>query len=315
MPEDKPRPAPKKNQPEIAEDVNGDGDREDGQERVPAGSAPRSTSQEQGGSFRRFTKRRWPLLVSSGLTIFFGILAYYYADLAYAKREPAFVVDPTRVLIVDAEVATGSLLKVVRSDNKPIKGDVSSARIYFWNQGRQSIVPGHVLKDLKINIADAEILDFRVLSQSRPEILQASLSRDPEDGEHALIMSFQILEENDGFCAQINYEGKRDTQITLSGAIEGVKSFVPTPNYWRWAHLIVLYMVGGVSVFTFFQFLNRPRRSSRSCSYFGGRFSPTVRTVLALLGIVAGIVGIVTLTILVMTDMDLLFRIPAALRP
>ena len=53
-----------------------------------------------------------------------------------------------------------------------VKGNVSSVRFFFWNEGKAAIRSHHVLKDLKISFADpaVEILDLKVLRVSRPDI-------------------------------------------------------------------------------------------------------------------------------------------------
>jgi hypothetical protein len=116
-------------------------------------------------------------------------------------------------------------LKVLRENNTPIDSNITSLRFYLWNNGKASIRSENILKPLTFSIDDpnGEILDYKILKVSRPDIVLPNLKRDDNSPAKSLLLNFNILEANDGFTGQIIFAGNPSSNLQASGAIEGVR--------------------------------------------------------------------------------------------
>ena len=130
-------------------------------------------------------------------------------------------------------------IKVFRNDGKEITSNLVSIRFYLWNAGNAAIHRDDVLRNLTITLddEDSEILDFLFLKISR-DVTDLKLQRNPADSLHSLLLSFSILEQNDGATGQIIYEGPLNSKLRIKGVIEGVKEFtsaseVQSSGFWR----------------------------------------------------------------------------------
>jgi hypothetical protein len=177
------------------------------------------------GRTRQFLTKNW--ISISG--VFIGViglgLSFYFYRLSVAERAPVLIVDPARTKIIDSQSFPNSALKVLRNDNSPIASDITAIRFYFWNNGTASIKQENVLQPLLLALTDqgAEILDYKILKVSRPDVVLPNLSRDEKDQSKRLLLSFKILEANDGFTGQIIFSGNSSADLHLSGVVEGVK--------------------------------------------------------------------------------------------
>lgn len=154
------------------------------------------------------------------------VLAIYYHNKTLEVRSPVFLVDPIRTAIADSDRLSGSLLNVSDSSGLKVEGDVSSLRMYFWNQGSRSIKTENVLEPIKFifDSSVARILDYRIVGVSR-DLISPSLKDVVSDhGLMGLELSFLILEKNDGVAIQVIYEGPSTAGIYCSGTIEGVEA-------------------------------------------------------------------------------------------
>lgn len=148
-------------------------------------------------------------LVSILVTIISG---YYFLYLGMKERVPTFHIEPARtVLIHKSQLERKSL---------PLKNDVVSVFFYFFNQGKQAIKRENVYAPLQISVGNskAKILQYRVLKVSR-ELSKITLVKD-SIFQNRLNLDFTILEYNDGFVAQMIFEGDKSSQIVLNGGIE-----------------------------------------------------------------------------------------------
>ncbi len=174
-------------------------------------------------------RRNWLGIVGviGAITGIIGIaLSIHFYSISRSIREPIFLEDPIRTEILTHERITQAPIKVFRSDGDEVTSDLISLRFYFWNAGNDPIHSDDLLRDLTIYLdnQDAKILDFRLLKTSR-DVAGLALKRDPSDPNRSLILSFTILEYNDGATGQIIYEGASDCKLKIKGVIEGVKRF------------------------------------------------------------------------------------------
>lgn len=166
----------------------------------------------------------WKVIgVVGSISSIIGIgLAFYFYTQTIEKREPFFISDPVRTSLIEANRVKGAPFKIFRLDGSEIKKDVSSATVYFWNQGKKTIWRNNVLDSLVVALpGNCEILEFKIVGQSR-EICEFELSR--IDSQHIKI-DFKLAEELDGIMAQITYVGESSVPISINGSIEGVKQF------------------------------------------------------------------------------------------
>ena len=164
----------------------------------------------------------------SVLGIVIGLLgvgfSYYFYKLSEKEREPVFLIDPYRAVIVEANSLKNFPLKVVDREGRTVEKDVTSVRFYIWNEGRETIKKADILKPLRLIFSsqDVEVIDYKVMSSSRDDIVQPILSLE-SGSKNTLDVSFDILEKGDGFSAQIIFAGTPNAGIELKGTIEGVK--------------------------------------------------------------------------------------------
>jgi hypothetical protein len=178
-------------------------------------------------------------LISIAITIVFG---YYFFYIGIRERKPTFYVDPIRTTILDKAQAASAPLMLLKSNGDTIRADVTSAYLYFFNQGKETIKRENIYAPLKISLNDsAKILDFKILKSARP-VSGISLSYD--SSSHSLLINFKALEQDDGLAAQLIFEGDRNAEVTISGGIDGVKKFE--------THLITInpiYFVAAIAIF------------------------------------------------------------------
>jgi hypothetical protein len=172
-------------------------------------------------SVEKHTNKNW----SGYIGIFIGVVGLFLTIFFNIKsvkvREPIFVVDSNRVVVVDFEHISSSPIKVVRKNNSEINGNINSVNLYFWNNGKLSIKPENILMPLKISLSgnNVEILNYKILKISR-DITKIKLTRSVSVPMKTLDLDFKVLEENDGFVVQVIYLGGADVKFTMQGLIE-----------------------------------------------------------------------------------------------
>jgi len=173
-----------------------------------------------------FLRQKWFDIVNPIGLASLVLSIYFYMDVK-AVREPAFIVDPVRTEIIRADRMIDTPLKIVRDNGEAIRVDISSLRFFFWNRGKLPIKATDILEPLAVCLSDpqSEILDFKILKVSR-SVVHPVIKRSPKNPQRALIITFDILESQDGFCCQIVFAGKPATALSLGGFLEGVSQFL-----------------------------------------------------------------------------------------
>ena len=168
------------------------------------------------------------LTIIFGISTIFGIiLSIYFYRKTRKERKPIFVVDPFRVTVIKERNCKSNQYKIVDLKGNEIKSNITKVRLFFWNNGRESIKDKNILEGIKIKLLskDSEILDFKILSTSR-DICQFDLTRDPNDVSNTLKMNFFIIEYKDGVTIQITFKGDQLSELAVSGIIEGAKEII-----------------------------------------------------------------------------------------
>jgi hypothetical protein len=154
-------------------------------------------------------------------------LSIYFYKKSITKPEPVFLIDPVRTIIVDSKQFFETPLRVVRPSGDEIKGDITSVRFYFWNNGRNSVKKSNILEPLVITLDDpnGEILDYKILKCSR-KVVKPVVGLNSVDPNKSLSLSFAILEQEDGLTGQVIYKGNPDAGLIISGVIENVREII-----------------------------------------------------------------------------------------
>lgn len=193
------------------------------------------------------------LLYSSYLITFISfLLAIYFFLESKKERDPYFISSNYNEPIlknyrIDSEDELG--LKIILNTdkkNKFIKGDIYSSKIFFWNNGKESIKKENILQKLIIYPkGQSQILGVRILKESRPEITKFNINLNKISNE--INISFRILELNDGATIQIIYNGDESEKFFIKGIIESVKEIKVSNKYSEPISLTlgIFYTIGG----------------------------------------------------------------------
>ena len=155
-----------------------------------------------------------------------GILGFAFGIYAYLNclpiRKLTFYADPASALIVKSG-QTSNL--IVSYEGKPILNDVIAAQIAIWNAGKLPIKPEHIRDPIVIKTdPPCPILEptLRTSTPERARIINAQI--DKTDAPLGRIkLTWDLLEQDDGFQIQLIFAGPSDTRLVPSGVIEGQK--------------------------------------------------------------------------------------------
>ncbi len=65
--------------------------------------------------------------------------SYYFYRQSIREREPYFIVDPQRTVVIDAAKIKKTPFRVTRLEGEIIEGDISALQFFFWNAGKETI--------------------------------------------------------------------------------------------------------------------------------------------------------------------------------
>src|SRR6266446_8029849 len=123
------------------------------------------------------------LSIFSALIGLTGLIASLYFYTRSRKiRNPMFVLDSSRIQILNSEQVASVPIRVLKKDGTEVSSDLTGVRFYFWNQGNNAIKSDHVLEPISINLDDpsAEIIDAKLLRLSR-DITKLALAPAEDD--------------------------------------------------------------------------------------------------------------------------------------
>jgi len=177
------------------------------------------------------------------------ILSIYFYEVSKKEKEPTFVLEPVRTEIINSEKLKNSPIRITKSDSQEIKNNLTSIRFYFWNKGKEAIKDKDILSDILISVdSGSKIIFSRILKQAR-EINHITLD---QIDSNTLRLTFKILEIDDGFTGEFLVEGNGHSELTIQGAIEGVKSFSKFPaSFYKVISKTFLYFILGVITLAF----------------------------------------------------------------
>ena len=160
-----------------------------------------------------------------------GYVSWYYYDKSIQFKRPIFAADYIPQTIYDVKQEFRVPLKVTKEDGSLLTKSVHVATHTFWNAGNLPISTQDVLTPIRISTADtsAELLSVSIAKESR-KVVGCTVK---PDGPRAFIVSFRILEQDDGCLIRVFYSGGQSIKYAADGDIVGVKTIdLRTETVW-----------------------------------------------------------------------------------
>lgn len=162
-----------------------------------------------------------PVVVAIGYVV--GIVGFILGIVFYFNgiKEPylTYFISSTRTPIVQQ----GNLNNFsVTFMGTTITGDLSSAEILIWNQGKLPIHREDILKTITLRTANGEPIYQTTVKSSRDVIgfrWMSLTNYQPQPG--FVQFDWKILEHNDGIKLQIIHGGNVNVPISVEGVVEG----------------------------------------------------------------------------------------------
>lgn len=170
------------------------------------------------------------ILVKEKVAVFSLLVAIFVSWSFYLRSEeakdPVFLVGKSVTQIVSTDGQAKADLTILDRNKQPVTGSVFARKFIFINKGVRSIKTDDIYLPVVFSISDQQghpsrILSRRITHETRPEITKARL--DWLEAEGSLSVSFDVLEEDDGFMAEIIYEGEASDNLNIDGVILGTK--------------------------------------------------------------------------------------------
>jgi hypothetical protein len=123
----------------------------------------------------------------------------------------------------------------VTYQGQPVTGDLSSAEIQIWNQGKQAIHGGDrihggdILQAITLKTTNGAAIYTATMSTTR-DVVGVSLNNSSNLPLGIMPIDFKILEHNDGIKVQLIYGGSVNMPLVLDGIIEGQKRITQFPS-------------------------------------------------------------------------------------
>jgi hypothetical protein len=171
------------------------------------------------------------------------VLAVIFYFQSVRERELTYYVHPVKTIVVKA----GQSSKLdVTVDGQGIKSDVTATQIAIWNAGREAIRREHVLRPLVIQTAGGvPIIDASIRKTTRNVVGMSLDTSQASNGK--LVVSWDILEKDDGGVVQVVYAGDPDEDIIADATLEGqhtLAKFSAPPKL----HIMSFMVLGGIVI-------------------------------------------------------------------
>lgn len=177
-------------------------------------------SEEKLGWFKRIFHHPNFNVVASILTIVGFFLAFFFWYDGIKRPELTYYISSTRTAIIQKGNVTNDLS--VTYHGFPVSGDLSSAEIQIWNQGKAPIHGGDILKQIALRTQNGEQIYVANVKASRDVIgFNPTIITSTNFGSGILPLEWKILEQTDALKVQIIYGGNVKTPLIVEGVIEG----------------------------------------------------------------------------------------------
>lgn len=150
-----------------------------------------------------------------------GYVSWYYYDKSLQFRRPIFLADFLPQTIYDAKKELRLPLKVTREDGTPLEKSVRSANHVFWNAGNLPIATQDVLTPIRVKVLDKDVEFLAVtIARSSRQVVDCKVTH---EGKDSFVLTFRILEQDDGCVLNFIYSGPQSIKYAVEGEIVGVK--------------------------------------------------------------------------------------------
>ncbi len=147
-------------------------------------------------------------------------LAFYFYFESKEYPELTFTVHPVRAVLLQKGQSSNLSASF---EGKSLEGDVTTAQVAVWNNGKKAIKTENILNSQRSIQIQTEntipILEAKIRKVSR-EVVECTLNTE-QIAKGIIFVSWQIFEQNDGCVIQIIYEGNQNVKFQVNGSIEG----------------------------------------------------------------------------------------------
>lgn len=142
-------------------------------------------------------------------------------------RELSYQVSQTRTVIVK----TGELSTLsVAVEGKPINTDLTVANVAIWNAGSESIRAAQLLEPLVVRTNPPVPIIAVSTRQPTRDVVRAETVK-VEGRANEVNVSWNILEQGDGFVVQVVYAGGAEVNLIASTTVEGQREIKRVEAY------------------------------------------------------------------------------------
>ena len=201
------------------------------------------------------------------------ILAVYFYRQSIKEPNLTYYISPTRTPIVQK----GSLDNFsVTFLGTQITGDLSSAQVQIWNQGKAPIRREDILKPISIRTSNGERI-YQINVKPSREVTGFNLLT-PTD-QMSLRMDWKILEQNDGAQLQIIYGGGVNAPLIVDGVIVGQPQGLTEYQYvagkvqpvrgvkekiWASIYILAMFTISLITFMLVFQFVGNMSKKAKT---------------------------------------------------
>ncbi len=154
------------------------------------------------------------------------ILAIYFYVGGKQSPDLTYSINPTRLELINAKQSSSFSINF---NGKAVEGDITTAQIAFWNQGKSPIKKEDIIQDIFIYTEPSTSILEASLTKSSRDLLQIALGTD-EFHQGRIPITWKILEQGDGGVIEIIYNGTSDINFYISGAVVGQKEITRYNN-------------------------------------------------------------------------------------
>jgi hypothetical protein len=154
--------------------------------------------------------------VCSVIAIPLSVVLYFKSK---KEKRPRFIIESNNIILGLSNAIPD--LKITYSGHGPPLSNFTVTRLYFWNDGRETITKQDVARNdvLTITINDPfRILDATIVyATSKANNIGISVNREKKD----IALTFDYLDHGDGTVLQIIHDGTSNSDLNLLGSIKG----------------------------------------------------------------------------------------------
>ncbi len=194
---------------------------------------------------KKYFKYIWPFLL---MVLSIGIASY----INNKEREPVYAYKYPPSLIYNKEAVTPKI-KLIREDSLLIEENVYITNIVLWNKGELPIDKDDIRLPIRFKMSgEGEILDFKIIDETHPEISKFKLVKDAD----CIKVDYQYFDPNFGLEIQLVYSGNDSSSVIVEGVVldNSIKLVEPKTGKGDSLYLIIIlfFMLLGTFIGIYF---------------------------------------------------------------